>query len=835
MRNSIKGKTKLIGGILLFVAIFIVVGFLMQNKMQELLYDHIENQVMMQMKTMAELTDVQLKSELEELEAVAGYIEQTKDVSDVWKNIESDENTEFGLITLDGTALWGEALKFTEYSGIKESFRGNRAISYKENGGLLFTVPVFNGNNVKYVLYKLYDEEIIAEAFDMTCYNGVGTVLMINIHGQVIIPGMTENSELILKEPVWKEKATEFRDKLNISTAASIYSKQDEGQFLFVSEIKQTDMMLIGTVPEKYVMEGITNITLLVLWVFGLLLFLFVIVIAYIFSAEEKVRESEALREAKLAAEKANHAKSDFLANMSHEIRTPINAVIGMNEMILRESTDKNIHEYASNIQAASQSLLALINDVLDFSKIEAGKMQIVLTDYKLSSMIHEVSNMILVRKKNKKIDFSVEVDEKLPSVLHGDEMRIRQILLNLLSNALKYTKEGHIVFRIKGVVRENAELCDICFEIEDTGIGIRKEDMSKLFHQFERLDLKRNRNVEGTGLGLAITYLLVNRMQGKIEVESVYGEGSLFRVIIPQKIVEKEPVGEFSLIHAHHERKTYKESFVAPNAKILVVDDNEMNLFVIEKLLKKTEVQITICLSGEEALKRTEETYFDIILLDHMMPGMDGVDTLNAIRSSKNNKCKTVPIIVLTANALAGAKAEYLKAGFDGYISKPVDGILLESVLLEYLTKQGVPVQVMQEKEVVKEDKLEPVVQEVEQEEQEVLLDCEKGLKYCASMEEMYVEMLQMFSDLSLEKMHAIQEAFDTQKWKDYVVFVHALKSTALSIGGCQLSDLAKELELAGKADEINTILEKQDDLMTLYRKTVDEAKQYLVRAKGE
>lgn len=832
MKNRVTGKTKLVGGILLFVAIFFVVGFLMQNKMQELLHEHMEDQIMMQMKTMAELMDVQLQSELEQLESIAGYIEQTKDISDVWKNVDGEENVEFGLLSLDGTAIWGKELPFTEYSGIKESFRGNRAVSYKEGGGLLFTVTVFNGNNVKYVLYKLFDGEVLSEKFDLTCYDGDAVVIMINTNGQIVIPGTTENSELILKNTVWKENATEFRNRLNISTAATVYSTENDGQFLFVAEIKQTDMMLMGTVAEKHVMEGIAYISLLVLWVFGLLMLLFVIVIIYIFSAEEKVREGEALREAKLAAEKANHAKSDFLANMSHEIRTPINAVIGMNEMILRESKDEAILEYASNIQGASQSLLALINDILDFSKIEAGKMQIVLSDYKLAAMIHEVSNMILIRSQTKKLEFKVEVQEALPSVVNGDEMRIRQILLNLLTNALKYTNEGGVVFRIKGSVRDDSDICDMCFEIQDTGIGIKEEDKDKLFRQFERLDLKQNRNVEGSGLGLAITYLLVNNMQGRIEVESEYGKGSIFRVFIPQKIVNTEPIGVFSLVDSHHEEKIYKETFVAPDARILVVDDNEMNLFVIQNLLKKTAVHIVTCMSGEAAFKLTEEEHYDVILLDHMMPGMDGVDTLYAIRASENNKCKNVPIIVLTANALNGAKEEYLKKGFDDYLSKPIDGALLETMLLKYLSEQGVPVQ-MDKRDVQKETE-KAATHVAETEVQETLLDREMGLKYCAGIEEMYVEMLQMFCDLSQEKMQAIQNAYDAQNWKDYIVFVHALKSTSLGIGGCQLSEIAKELELAGKADEIDTILAKHDVLMDLYTETVKEAEQYLNKTEG-
>lgn len=834
MKNKLTGKAKLILGTLMFVGIFITVGFLMQNKMQELLHDHMENQVVRQMKTSAELINVQIQGELEKLEAVAGYIEQTGDVSEVWKNIEAEEQINFGLMALDGSALWGKELSFTEYSSIKEAFRGNKAVSYKEEGGMLFVVPVFHGKNVKYVLYKLFERDILAEAFNMTSYDGKGAVAMVNIHEQVIIPGISKDTEALLKDKVWKKYTTEFRDKLNISTAASIYTKELNGKFLFVAEIEQTDMMLVGAVDENTVMQGIKNISLLILWVFGLLMLLFIIVIVYIFSAEEKVRESEALREAKYIAEKANLAKSDFLANMSHEIRTPINAVIGMNEMILRENKDENIRVYASNIQSASQTLLALINDILDFSKIEAGKMQIVLSNYKLASLIYDVSSMILLRSQSKKLEYKVEVDETLPSVLYGDEMRIRQILLNLLNNALKYTKRGSVTFRINGVNRENSDIYDVCFEVKDTGIGIKEEDMGKLFRQFERLDLKQNRNVEGTGLGLAITYLLVQNLQGKIEVESSYGKGTLFRVYIPQKIADREPIGKFSLKEVQHKEKKYRERFVASKAKILIVDDNEMNLFVIKNLLKKTQIQITTCISGEEAIKKTEKEYFDIVFLDHMMPGKDGVETLNDIRLSESNLCRNVPIIVLTANALADAKKEYLEVGFDDYLSKPVDGELLEAMILKYLCAQGVEIQTAEEKEEDMEQYVkEKVIDSKEDNDAdvEVFLDEEKGLKYCAGMKEMYEEMLQMFCDLSQEKIQGIEEAFITKDWKNYIILVHALKATSLSIGGCRLSELAKELELAGKNEEFSVILEKHKQVIVLYKQTVELAKQYLIK----
>jgi len=837
MKNKLNEKKRLIGGVTVFVLILVVVGILMQNKMQKLLHAHMETQVTMQMQTMAELTKVKLRSELEELESIAGYIEQTQDLSEVWISIASNEVSNMGLLKLDGNALWGRELNFTEYSGIKDSFRGNNAVSYNEDGGLLFTVPVFNGNNVKYVLYKLFEKEVLAENFEMNCYDGKGTILMININGKVIIPGVAEHSELLLENEAWKTNAEEFRNKLNIATAATIYEKNDDGYFLFVAEIEQTDLMLIGSVAETAVMEDVSYISFLVLWVFGLLMLLFVIGLIYIFTTEEKVRESNELREAKQAAEKANHAKSDFLANMSHEIRTPINAVIGMNEIILRESKDENILEYANNIKGASQSLLALINDILDFSKIEAGKMQIVCGDYKIASLVRDVSNMMLVKSKNKKIDFNVDVDESLPSVLYGDEMRIRQILLNLLNNAWKYTPAGRIDFSIKGTALRDDELM-LCFEVKDTGIGIKEEDKGKLFQQFERIELKQNRNIEGTGLGLAITYLLVDNMQGKIEVDSVYGEGSAFRVFLPQKVVSNEMVGKFELTAVVHEGNIYKENFVAPNAKILAVDDNEMNLFVVKSLLKKTQIQIEICLSGEDALKMVKEQKFDIILLDHMMPGMDGVETFKELRRMDGSLCKDVPVIVLTANALSGSREEYLKLGFSDYLSKPIDGKELEKMLQKYLEEQGVEIQYPVEEDIDETFHLENDANNIKESNAEIVLEesyleLEKGMKYCGGMEEMYVEMLQMFCDLSEEKMTKLQNAFDTQNWNDYVVYVHALKSTSLSIGGSIVSELARELEMAGKAHEINVILKKHENVMELYRKTVEAGRGYL--SKGE
>ncbi len=420
----------------------------------------------------------------------------------------------------------------------------------------------------------------------------------------------------------------------------------------------------------------------------GLLILLFAIGVRYLFSAEEKLRESEELRKAKLAAENANRAKSDFLANMSHEIRTPINSVIGMNEMVLRETKESNIREYAKNIEYASKSLLSLINDILDFSKIESGKMEIVKGEYELSSFLMNIVSMAQVRAEVKKLKFCTEIDENLPVMLYGDEVRVRQVIENMLSNAVKYTGAGCVTLAVSSLVEDGFSLK---ISVRDTGIGIQREDLEKLFKDFERLDLHRNRSVQGTGLGLAITKRLTEQMGGKISVESVYGEGSCFTVVIPQQVRDAHAIGDFRETYHKYlaEETREKESFTAPGAKVLVVDDNTMNLLVAEKLLARTKVQVTTCQSGRECLDWMRREYFDVILLDHMMPEMDGMETLAKSKELEGNRCVNTPVIALTANAVQGAREEYIRAGFHDYLSKPIEPKRLEEMLQKYISQK--------------------------------------------------------------------------------------------------------------------------------------------------
>ncbi len=406
-------------------------------------------------------------------------------------------------------------------------------------------------------------------------------------------------------------------------------------------------------------------------------------------SLYDSITEMLEIEKEKQMAIAASQSKAKFLASMSHEIRTPINTVIGMNEMILRENKDENITEYAHNIKSASQMLLGIINDVLDFSKIEAGKLQIVENDYSTETMLNDVVLGNVLRFKEKNLELKLDIDENIPSVLKGDEIRIKQILNNLLSNAAKYTEKGTVTFAAQS--QRDDRGFGLQLSVTDTGIGIKPEDVGRLFDSFQRLELERNRYIQGTGLGLNITKQLVDNMNGNITVESEYGKGSCFTVWIPQQIVDDKPIGKWGHPHKHKELKDGADAkfLYAPDAKILVVDDNKMNLLVVKGLLKRTEIQLDFATGGQESFEMTRQKKYDLILMDHMMPEPDGVQTLHMIREDDANPNKEVPVIVLTANAIAGIEDEYIKEGFAGYLSKPVTGDKLEEAIAKHIEVQ--------------------------------------------------------------------------------------------------------------------------------------------------
>ena len=400
-------------------------------------------------------------------------------------------------------------------------------------------------------------------------------------------------------------------------------------------------------------------------------------------------RDMQALEKEKQRAIVAGEAKAQFLAQMSHEIRTPINTIIGMDEMILRENKDETIQEYAGNIKKSSKVLLGLINDVLDFSKIEAGKLDITIGNYSLSKMLENVVQETRFKVQKKKLSLQVEIEPVLPERLRGDELRIHQILTNLLSNAVKYTHEGSITFSVWGEHTEEETV--LCASVKDTGIGIRKEDINRLFDSFQRLEERKNSHIEGTGLGLAITKRLVELMGGSIAVESEYGKGSCFSVRIPQETVKDEARQQEQSEHNKAGETAENKRLEAPDALLLAVDDNSMNLAVLKALLKRTRVQLETVQSGKECLELCKQKAYDMILMDHMMPEMDGIETLHMLRKEENSLNRETKVLVLTANAIAGMAERYEKEGFDGYLSKPLVVEELETMLGRHLPEDKV------------------------------------------------------------------------------------------------------------------------------------------------
>lgn len=526
----------------------------------------------------------------------------------------------------------------------------------------------------------------------------------------------------------------------------------------------------------------------------------------------------------------AGESKTRFLANMSHEIRTPINTILGMNEMILRENRDETIQGYASNIQRDGRTLLALINDVLDFSRIESGNVHLEERDYYLASLLNDIIHVVQAKAAKKNLQVRLNIDADLPSILRGDEVRLKQILTNLLTNAVKYTKEGGITFSVQGERNEDSKVL-LKMSVADTGIGIREEDMGKLFERFSRLEEKKNCSIEGTGLGLSVTKQLVERMNGEIRVQSVYGKGSLFTVRIPQQIMNEEAMGDLEKAYDEEVRafEEEREMLYAPDVSILAVDDNVMNLEVIRGLLKQTGIQIDTATGGEECLRLSRTKKYDLIFMDHMMPEPDGIETLHLLRKESDNPNAETKVIVLTANAVAGSRDEYIKEGFTDYLSKPIEIEKLEKILKKHLNAESV----MMRKKLVKteEEVQETAINQKEEvdETKEALIDRKLGISYCGNQEEMFYDMLESFCEQGEKYISELTECHDRKDWKNYAVKVHAVKSTSLTIGAKTFSEKAKGQEEAAKEGKEELLIEQWEGFIADYYAVLAEVDKLL------
>ncbi len=532
----------------------------------------------------------------------------------------------------------------------------------------------------------------------------------------------------------------------------------------------------------------------------------------------------EQLKEEKKLADSANRAKSTFLANMSHEIRTPLHAITGMSEMILRESSDKEILSYAGDIHSASNALLGIVNDILDFSKIESGRMEIVPVSYQLSSLVYDVYLLIGKRAEDKGLTFSIEVDEKLPSGLCGDDIRLKQILINLLTNAVKYTKKGSVTLQITGEVKNDT--CNLHFQVKDTGIGIRDEDKEKLFTEFARLEEKRNRSIEGTGLGINITQQLLMLMNSTLCVESIYGQGSVFSFTLEQKIHNWQEVGDLGKrLHADIGNEIHEAGFRAPDVKVLVTDDIELNRKVFRCLLKQTGIQVAEAGSGAECLAKSGKEQYDLIFMDNMMPDMDGIETLHKLKADPDGKNRITPVIMLTANAIAGAKEEYERAGFDGYLSKPIDPKKMETIIRKFIDKERIL-------SIEKADPEKAGPESAVPESTAELPDLSSFMWDYARLyipdEQVLVNLLngflQTLSDRRREWSAFCEDAaaFDIEKFR---IQVHSLKGLSATVGAVSISGLSRILETAAR----NRNVDKMKRLLPVLMDEMEVAEQEL------
>ncbi len=665
----------------------------------------------------------------------------------------------------------------------------------------------------------------------------------------------------------------------------------------------------------------------------------------FLFGVVQK-RAEKTLKQSLQDARDAERSKADFLANMSHEIRTPINAIIGMDEIILRDNNlSESVRESCFNIRTAGRSLLAIINDILDFSKIESGKMELIEEEFDIAGTINDVLNMALVRMENKKLELVAKIDPKIPHKLIGDEGRIRQIITNLMTNAVKYTNEGTVSLSI--TFTKQTYGINLKVSVTDTGIGITEENLEKLFTSFQQVDTKRNRSVEGTGLGLAISKKMVKSMGGFINVQSTYGVGSEFYFVIPLKVGDEHPfvsldepeqvhavayfdfakleqpelrntyetiftgIGEVSpfdygvygtftelqarliegkvthcftgkmeyLAHKdffdalsetvsvkviqdrengivfqnkiqaiykpfyvlsiasalNHEnaiirlgeKRMETSHFVAPKARVLIVDDNAINLKVAWGLMRPYRMQVMKAESGDAAIKMLRSKDIDLVFMDHMMPEMDGIEATHVIRAMEGEYYKQLPIIALTANVINGAREMFVKEGLNDFIAKPIELNVLDRILRNYLPSEYI--QYVEEQKTVAQSEKSTYVR------QSPMFDSDVGLNYAGGTMDTYLEILDLYVKKGVEKLEYMMQLFHEKNWKDYTIEVHALKSASRSIGALRLADLAKELEMAGKAGDYGKIEQKNTELCEMYDAIMQIIEKFLKRMRPE
>lgn len=920
---------------------FVIVGIVclfMWLKLNSITKTQVEKHVAGYSLMMAQSIDNTFRTELDILSELTALVDiETGEIDDIF---EPQNGVIYGVMRIDGSFAYGEELSFSDYDGFFQAVKGNPSVS-TNNNKILFTVPVYNGQNVRYVLYKCYDTAVLERKLNIICYGGMGECFLIDDEGNIILRSLGSESEISSLLNKDNENAIEtIRHSMNVNVSAAAYG--DKEKVLFAAESDYEDFYVMGIVPSKAPAGEISLVIPLVLWTFGLLWLMIVIIIVFFVGAERKAKQSEELRLAKIAAEDANRAKSDFLANMSHEIRTPMNAIVGMCELILRENDISNIvRERCVNIQNSGKSLLSIINNILDFSKIESGNMELIEDKFNISSVLEEVINMTVTRKGCKKIEIIVLADPNIPCGLIGDEVCIKQIIINLMTNAVKFTHSGAVTLSVSHIVQEDSIILKI--SVEDTGIGITEENLNRLFTSFQQLDTRKNRSIEGTGLGLAISKRLLTQMGGTINVSSVYGQGSVFSFEIPLKISDARPfisvnepeklyaavfidfekiensvvkkqytilmneissllgvkmvhtvslselkttISERKITHCFIGKEEYIEnkdyfdkislelnvsliqditdsiqlpasikciykpfyvmsvalalnneadnynkierlsssvSFTAPKARVLIVDDAEINLKVASGLMQPYNMELITADSGPSAINKIRFQNIDLVFMDHMMPEMDGVEATRIIRSMNGEYYKKLPIIALTANAVNGAREMFKESDFNDFIAKPIELLALDRVLKKWIPADKI--ETLTSKDNTTDD-LKNNSNNINKE-KHILVS--KGLTYTSGNKDVYYEILEMFVQDGIEKIEQLNSYVENEDWKNYIIKVHALKSTSLTIGAVMLSEFAKKLELAGKSEDFGIIRKENKKLLKLYNEVISEGRSLL------
>lgn len=526
----------------------------------------------------------------------------------------------------------------------------------------------------------------------------------------------------------------------------------------------------------------------------------------------------------------ANESKSTFLANISHEIRTPMNAILGFSELILQSEPTEEVKEDAEDIKRASNNLLAIINDLLDISKIESGNLELIPVSYYLHYLFSDVESVIGIPAQNKGLTYRTDIDMNLPNKLYGDIVRIRQVLINLINNAIKFTREGSVTLEVRGELiedvedRETGEKTDfvqLVFGIKDTGVGIKPEDLASIFDKFKQVDAKVNRGIEGTGLGLSISRELVHMMGGELSVASTYGVGTVFTVTLTQKVLSRERLADSITKKAAEEYKMHRV-FYAPSANILVVDDNAVNLRIIQGLLRHYQIEADTAGSGREAIEQVQKKDYDLIFMDHMMPGMDGVETTKRIRAMDFISAQKVAVIAVSANALRGIRDKFIEQGFQDYLSKPIEVAVLEKLLKEFLPDSKIVEGVELKTETNPEVDFEiPGI------------DIFTGMSKCGNDAEEYLQILMIVCEFGEEKCKALERYALEGAYENYTIDVHALKSVAANVGAHKLSTMAKIHEMAGKNGNYEFILSNYQILVENYRQNIANIRPVL-QAKG-